>query len=319
LSLSYADTAFALGPEWSALVTATVRRYSQEKNISGIYYEVWNEPDLFGGWHYAKHPSYSTLYTQTAKAVVAGAPARNYKIGGPAITGYYSNWIKALFRLAAAHHLPLDFISWHRYSKIPQDYDRDFDSLNKILSDYPQYFDIERLVTEIGPNSEPDPWYDNRNSGIHLISLATRLSGKVHRLFTFEIIDGPNPRSSNSTGWGLITHDLKPKPRYFALQFLNQLKGQRLASSGDGSWVTSLSAKNGTAIQILLVNYDPRAAHHETVPVSLFNLTPGRYQLSTSTYLGHSSTRQITISAPIYRFDYYLDPNAAVLFEFKPI
>ena len=132
---------------WYQLVKATARRYSVDKNISGIYYEVWNEPDLFGGWHYAKSPSYSTLYLQTAKAVAEGASNSFYKIGGPAITAFYPAWIKSLFATVTSNRLRLDFISWHRYSKNIQDYEKDFDNLNQILSNYPAYFDIERLVT----------------------------------------------------------------------------------------------------------------------------------------------------------------------------
>jgi hypothetical protein len=42
--------------EWALVVQRTIEHYSGRsgKNISGIYYEVWNEPDLaqFGGWKY---------------------------------------------------------------------------------------------------------------------------------------------------------------------------------------------------------------------------------------------------------------------------
>jgi xylan 1,4-beta-xylosidase len=306
--------------QWYQLVKATALHYSVDKKIDGIYYEVWNEPDLFGSWHYNSSPNYSTLYTQTAKAIVDGAGSSSYKIGGPAITAYYSNWIKSLFKTASQNQLRLDFISWHKYSKNIEDYNKDFEDLNKILSDYPQYFDIERLITEIGPNSEPDVWYDNKISGIHLISLSTRMAGKVHRLFTFEPVDGPTPRSNISSGWGLITHStngLKPKPRYYALQFLNKLQGQQLTSTGDGSWVSSLASRNGSTIQLLLVNYDQRQNHAETFPVTFQNLTPGAYTVKTTTYLGSSTAKKVTTTYN-YRDQIYLDTNSAILIELTP-
>jgi hypothetical protein len=321
LSLSY--TPDALEPadwnQWNNLVSATAKHYSVEKNISGIYYEVWNEPDLFGGWHYAKNPNYSTLYANTAKAVLKGAQGSFYKIGGPAVTAYYSNWIKALFKTASENQLPLDFISWHKYSKNISDYLKDFDNLNQILSDYPQYFNIERLITEIGPNSDPDISYDNSQSGIHLISLSTQLYGKIHRLFTFEAIDGPSPRSDKSSGWGILTHDQKAKPRFYALQFLNKLDGKQLSSTGDGSWVTSLSSKNGLIIQTLVVNYDQNNSHVETVPITFQGLTPGKYQLKISQYLGKTSTKSFTISASSYTEKIYLEPNTAYFLELTTI
>lgn len=308
--------------EWHNLVQATARHYSVDKKINGIYYEVWNEPDLFGGWHYSKSPSYSTLYIQTARGVIDGAGNASYKIGGPATTAYYSNWIQSLFKTTADNNIRLDFISWHKYSKNMQDFENDFENLNKILSNYPQYFDIERIITEIGPNSDPDIWYDNKLSGIHLISLSTRLSGKIHRLFSFEIVDGPNPRSDKSTGWGMINHSSKGsklKPRYFALQFLNKLQGQRLSNSGDGTWITSMSSKNGNIIQSLVVNYDSRNVHAETFPITFNNLERGNYELKTTFYLGNTTTKKITVESNSYTESFYLDSNSAALIELIPI
>jgi hypothetical protein len=318
LSLSYTPDSKppADWNQWYSLIKATAHHYSVDKNISGIYYEVWNEPDLFGGWHYNKEPSYTTLYTQTAKAVTDGAGGGSYKIGGPAVTAYYSNWIKSLFNSTSKLGTRLDFISWHKYSKNPSDYLADFDNLNKILSDYPQYFNIERLITEVGPNSEPDPWYDSSQSGIHLMALVTQLSGKIHRIFSFEPIDGPAPRSDKSTGWGLITHDLKLKPRYYAIPFLNQLDGGLLLpSSGDGTYVTSLSTKSGPKFQTLLVNYDPNSAHSETVPITFKGLIPGKYTIIIKKYLGATSEKIITASSPSLTENIYMEPNTAVIIE----
>jgi len=307
--------------QWYQLVKATANHYSIAKKIDGIYYEIWNEPDLFGGWKYNRSPNYSILYIQSAKAIVEGAKGANYKVGGPAITAYYSNWIKSLFATASNNRVPLDFVSWHKYTKDMDEYEKDFNNLNSILADYPQYFNIERVITEAGPNPEPDTWYDNSLSGIHLIALSTRMAGKIHRLFVFEPVDGPTRRSDVSSGWGLITHSnngLKPKPRYYAIQFLNLLKGIQLSSEGDGSWVSSLSSKNGETIQTLLVNYDPRNSHDETFPITFQNLTPGNYILKTTSYLGKSSTKKIITTAN-YRDQIYLEANSAILLELSPI
>lgn len=306
---------------WYSLVKATSKRYSVDQKINGIYYEVWNEPDLFGSWKYNKSPNYSQLYTQTARAIVDGAPNKNYKVGGPAITGFYPNWIKSLFKTASENNLPLDFISWHKYSKNPDDYQKDVFSLSQILTQYPAYFSIEKLITEVGPDSEPSAWYDNSLSGIHLMSLATRLSGQVHRIFPFEIVDGPTKRSDLSTGWGLITHSSngsKPKPRYQAIKLLNQLKGQRLSSGGDGTWVTSLSSIENKTIRTLLVNYDPNDTHLETVPITFQNINNGQYQIKTSRYLGSPTSKSITITNNIYSDKFYLEPNSAILIEVIP-
>lgn len=316
LSLSYTSDAKAPTDwnKWYQLVKATAHHYSIDKNISGIYYEVWNEPDLFGGWKYDRDPNYSILYTQTSRAVVDGAGNTIYKVGGPATTAYYHNWFKALFQTVSDNHLRLDFISWHKYTKNLDDFQQDFDDMNQILTAYPQFFNLERLITEVGPNSDPDSWYESSLSGIHLISLSTRLAGKIHRLFTFEAIDGPTPRSSLSSGWGIISHNLKPKPRYFALQFLNQLQGQQLNSSGDGTWVTSLASHHNQTIQVLLVNYDANNNHAETFPITILNLVPGKYNVKTTSYMGNSTQKTVTVNSD-YHDTIYLDTNSAILLE----
>lgn len=308
--------------DWFQLVKATAKHYSVEKNINNIYYEVWNEPDLFGHWHYSKNPSYTTLYIQTAKAVSQGINNQSsYKIGGPATTAFYDNWIKSLFKTAKENNLRLDFISWHRYSKNISDYLSDSDQLTTILSDYPEYFRIERIITETGPNSEPDAWYDNNLGAIHLLSLATQLSGKIHKFFTFEIVDGPTTRSKDSSGWGLITHSTNgqiSKPRFFAIQFLNQLLGQRLSSVGDGNYITSLSTKNINTIQTLIVNYDPNNLHYETFPITYKNLQPGKYQLKYNSFLKSTLTKTIIVTGDSYSQQFYLEPNTSQIIELTP-
>jgi hypothetical protein len=333
LSLSYTPASMAKNNQnagepqdwnqWYQLVKATADRYSRQKEISGIYYEVWNEPDLFGGWHYSKSPSYSLLYTHTARAIRDGAEGSSFKIGGPAITAFYPNWIRALMSTASSQRLPLDFISWHRYSKNLTDYEQDIDKLESILADYPQYINIERLITEFGPNSEPDPDYDNLESGVHLISLVTRLIGRVHRLFPFEIVDGPTSRSNVSTGWGMITHPPSPraKPRYNAVQFLNRLQGQRLALTGQGSWVTALATRQGSKIQVLLSNYDPRSQHVETFPLALAGVQPGTWKIESYTYPRSGiepRVSQVEVTSFRLQKEYYLEPNTSLLLEFTP-
>lgn len=308
--------------EWNKLIAATGKHYSVDLNINGIYYEVWNEPDLFGGWRSNRPPSYLELYNHTVKALESGiGPLKNYKVGGPATTAFYPNWIKNLLKNCTNNNLPLDFISWHQYSKSIADYNDDFDQLNQILTDYPRFYNIERFITEFGPNSEPDEIYDNQYSALHLMAVVSNLVGKIHRLFTFEIVDGPLPPRNGSTGWGLLTHPLAgatPKPRYHGITFLNQLQGDLLSTSGNGSWVTSIATKFGPQIQILITNYDPSATHSETFPLKITNLTPGKYTLSRTDFLAKTSSQLIDITGTEYSTLFFLNPNSATILTLNP-
>ncbi len=307
--------------EWQKLVKATVSRYSGRDgfNLDGLYYEVWNEPDLFGNWHYGKQPNYLTLYYHTVKAAQETQNTNQFKIGGPATTGFYSNWIKALLKYCHENNLRIDFISWHRYAKNLDAYEQDFDQLNEILTNYPEYFSLERLITEFGPDSENSPWYDNKMSAIHSMASITQLMGRVHRVFTFEIIDGPGPKK-NWGRWGLLTHSnhgISKKARYHAYTFLNQLNGQRVSLSGEGSWVKAVASQEGNKIQVLLVNYDPWNRHYESTPVTLENIQPGRYQFSQQYFQGPNKKIQEEVETTKISKKIILQPNSAVLLEWE--
>ena len=309
---------------WQDLVAATISHYSgrSQKNLKNVYYEVWNEPDLFGAWHYGKDPNYLTLYWHSAKAAQKAAPTcQPFKFGGPATTDFYPNWIKALVKFTSKNQLPLDFISWHQYSKQAKDYQKNFSKLADILTDYPALFNVERLITELGPDSEPHSSYDNHLSGIHLISLSTQLINQVHRLFSFEIKDGPNPRSKNSTGWGLLTYQNQPKPRYKAIKFLNQLQGQQLPLEGQGSHVTAIATKTDSdQIQLLAVNWDPQNRYSETSPLIFQNLSYYQYRLTVTEYpSGRTRTQDLTPQNHELRQMFFFAPNTAYLLTLSPL
>jgi len=306
--------------QWRRLASALVARYSGRKgfNINNVYYEVWNEPDLFGKWHYSKNPNYLTLYYHTAAAAQSATNTNPFKIGGPATTGFYPNWIKALLKFCHQNKLRIDFISWHRYAKNLENYQSDFEKLNKILTNYPEYFNLERLITEFGLDSENSPWYDNKLSAVHSIASTVKLLGKIHRVFAFEIKDGPNKIHN----WGLITHENfggKPKPRYYAYQFLNQLTGNRLPLEGEGSWVTGIATQNSRSVQVLVVNYDPANRHYEAPPITLKNITPGAYVFRQKYFLGKTTASRETINSTSITKKIILGPNSAVILEWRLI
>jgi len=311
--------------QWKKLVSATVSRYSGRNgfNLSGIYYEVWNEPDLFGNWHYGKNQGYLNLYYQTISAIQSVTNVNPFKVGGPATTGFYPNWITELLKFCHQKGLRIDFISWHRYAKNLEEYQEDFEKLNKILTSYPEYFRLERLITEFGPDPENSPWYDSKISAIHAIAGATKLLGKVHRVFAFELKDGPDPKGKRFWGrWGLLTHDSHgkdKKPRYYAYQFLNQLRGNRLPLEGEGSWVSAVAANEKGTIRVLIVNYDPQGRHYESPPIILKNIPPGQYLFSINYFLGRTSTIKEEVATNSIVKRVILPPNSAALLEWRKI
>ena len=77
------------------------------------YWEFWNEPEGF--WGGTPEQLYS-LYEKTARALKS--VDSNLKVGadGQASPHGVSTWREGLLDYCRAHHVPLDFFSWHTYA-----------------------------------------------------------------------------------------------------------------------------------------------------------------------------------------------------------
>jgi Glycosyl hydrolases family 39. len=136
ISLSYMPPAISSGSEvdipnswndWKLVVEATVEHISGKSglNITNVYYEVWNEPDLFGGFKLTGAKNYLTLYQHANDGAKSAQNVQPFKFGGPATTGLYKTWFTDFLAYAQRNNLRVDFYSWHRYSKFLKDYEDD--------------------------------------------------------------------------------------------------------------------------------------------------------------------------------------------------
>lgn len=333
LSLSYMPPVIASGDiispprdwnEWSLVVQRTIEHFSGERAIPNISYEVWNEPDLFGGWKAQfGERSYFDLYKWSATGAARAAARQPFKLGGPATTAPYSAWVAGLLKYAQDNNLRLDFLSWHRYAKDMKTFTDDLELVDRELLKFPELAArMERYVTEWGPDSENHPSNDSMVGAAHLVSVARATLGQIDRLYTFEIVDGKSPENQPLWGrWGLLTHPEfggQPKPRYQAMQLLNRLTGIRLNLTGEGSWVRAIATrKSDGVLQILIVNYDQFGSHSENVPLAIEGLRPtGSYRLTRQLLGGGTSPE--TLSADddgVLRSTVSLPANSVMLIE----
>lgn len=311
--------------EWAIVVQKTVEHYSGKNglNLSNIYYEVWNEPDLFGEWRYYGEKNYLTLYSYAVQGVNRAQNTNQFFIGGPATTELYQSWIEALAKHVTKNKLRLDFLSWHRYSLNPKDYASDIATVTSWLFPYPELVALPRFITEWGFDSDMHPGYDTALGAAHAVATVRQTLSGYAGLFAFELVDGPPPDGEIFWGrWGLLTHPTtgkRQKPRYQAFSLLNQLKGQRLLLTGEGTHVTGIAARDDKSIKLILTNYDPAGIHVEKIPVTLQNLTNGSYSL-TRTRLGQKPTSQaIETTTGFYATDIIMPQNSVVLLSFTPI
>ena len=290
-------------------------------NISDVYYEVWNEPNLYGGYKIGGSPNYLDLYSHTVAGIVRARNANSFKVGGPATTALYKNWFDGLMRFASSSNLPVDFFSWHRYSKDLEDYEKDIVNVKTWLNDYPNYSGMELMITEMGPNSENDKIYDNGFGAIHAIATNAVLEGEITGAFNFELVDGPG--SEQYWGrWGIFTNpkfgEPIAKPRFAAFPFLNNMLGAKINVSGEGSWVKAFGKKSADLIKLLVVNYDINGTHTEAVPMKFVGLKFGNFTFKRTDFGGGGTEIDVATSSSEWSTIEFFRPNTAAIFQIIP-
>lgn len=281
--------------EWALVVQRTIEHYSSKggMNINGMYYEVWNEPDLeqFGSWKIGGEKSYLQLYKYAALGATRSRNINQFYLGGPGTTGLYKNWVIALVTSGNR----IDFLSWHSYLQNPKQFDTDQRNLISWLQPYPVYAVMPKLITEFGFTGKKDTRYGGSYAAAHTASVIRQLvSGGPAYLFTFQLKDGPG--QEDGSGWGLVTHEsngARTKTRYGIYSFLDKMAGKRLSVTGEGTWVTGFASQDASpkpTIRLLLINFDPYGNHTETVPIAFTKLDPGSYTYRQQFFLGSVST-----------------------------
>lgn len=270
--------------EWQEVIQKTIEHYSGKSNfnLKDVYYEVWNEPDLFGNWKYYGDKNYLTLYTYAARGAMQAANTNSFKLGGPATTQLYENWIRALAKHVSQNQLRFDFFSWHRYHDDPKQYTRDVTDVTEWLFYDPALVTMPRIISEWGFDSDMNPGYDGALAAAHAVTTARNSLYGYEQLLAFEVVDGVDPNGKAYWGrWGLFTHPTHgkiAKPRYYAFQLLREMQGSRLLVEGEGSWVSGFAVRDEGHIKVILANYDPDNRHTEQVPVVFTNLLNGIYE-----------------------------------------
>lgn len=308
--------------DWTEVVRKTIEHYSgrAEKNLTNVCYEVWNEPDLFGNWKIGGKRDYRLLYKY---AVLGANQAKNtnpFKIGGPAITNPYKNWVDGFLDFIKENNLRIDFYSWHRYSLKPGDFKKDIDLIDLWLFKNSGY-SLEKYITEWGSNSEISPLHDSEFDAAHLVVVISQLLHRVDLGFTFEIKDGPSPQKEKFWGrWGLLTHEVgglpTKKPKYYALKMLNQMKGNQLKTEGleDGP-IYGFATKNQNNIKVILTNFDQN--YSQLIFLTFNNLENGNYLYQEEFLNGQKNLFPQAIEKNFFKKQLLLSPNEVVLIKIE--
>lgn len=303
--------------EWALVVQRTIEHYSGKNglNLNGVYYEVWNEPDLaqFGSWKLGGEKNYLTLYRYASIGANNAQNVNAFALGGPATTGLYKNWIVALVQSGNR----INFFSWHSYLSNPEQFATDQRNIISWLVQYPAYTLLPKLITEFGFTGSKSTGYGTMYGAAHTAAVIRQLiSGSPEYLVSFQLKDGPG--QNDGTGWGLITHDdngLKKKPRYSVYEFIDAMAGTRLLLSGEGSWVTGFATIKDDVMRVMLVNFDQNGNHSEQVPVQFIKLAPGAYTLRQRFLLGTNTQRTYDVESDTLSTDIFMPSQSIAILE----
>ncbi len=305
--------------EWGQVVAATVGHYSRDYKggLNNVIYEVWNEPDLFGGWKMGGNKNYLTLYVTAANAANSVKNVKPFKIGGPATTGFYPAWVNGFYDKLDSS-VRIDFFSWHRYSADVEDFIKDATTAKQMMETrIARSQDL--YISEWGVNPERSSAYDGRWAGAHFLAVNIALSDTVVDLaLAFEVMDGAPGDKQFHGGWGMVTNPkygaVAKKPRFKAWEMISKLDGSRLPLLGNGTYVTGLAAYDERGVvRVLAVNYDESGKHSEVFPITVVGITEGNYSVREEYLSGRVLNTEVNIAGGSLRRDISLGASDAVL------
>jgi hypothetical protein len=299
--------------DWATVVQKTIEHYSGkgEKNLSGVLYECWNEPELaqFGGWKLSGDKNYLTLYKYCSTGAGNAKTVNGFSLGGPATANLNKAWI--LSTLGAGR---VNFLSWHTYQHNPKKFDEDQRNVVSWLLPYPNAVLIPKFITEFGPTGDKSTLYASSYAAAHAAAVIRQLiSGGPTYLFSFQLRD----TAGGGTDWGLLTAEGSPKPRYWVYNFIDGMAGDRLALTGEGTWVTALATTKNSIIRVLLINFDFNGSHTENVPVTFINLDDGSYTWREHFLFGRDVTFNETVTGGKLEKQILMPAQTVAILEIK--
>ncbi|MBQ2734913.1 MAG: hypothetical protein IJF33_03690 [Clostridia bacterium] len=140
--------------KWAVICEHIIRHYT-EGWADGFtmdieYWEIWNEPDLDRddsdhkrNWGGTK-AQFFDFFEVAAKHLKAAFP--HLKIGGPSICGRL-DWGKEFLEEMSCRQVPLDFFSWHTYTRFPEELVKKTRRVRELLDMF-GYTEAESILNE---------------------------------------------------------------------------------------------------------------------------------------------------------------------------
>jgi beta-xylosidase len=242
------------------------------------YFEVWNEPNacIEQSLYLSRYNTFSTIIKAKDAA---------YKIGGPTVARLEmvapDNWMEVFIDYVVANSLPLDFVTWHRYSQSTGSpisiYTTDIVNLNSLLEG--TNLSPEIYMSEYNYNGGNDRNNDTNFDASYVMEVLNLVKDtNITGMFLFELKDGKNPARFWGR-WGSFTRDDYPKPVYNSYKMYCNMPTTTKLSFATTTPVTGLNcfaSKDGSRVEVMVWNHNSTS---KSVSITLNNLPFGTSQI----------------------------------------
>ena len=252
--------------KWAEICKHVVMHYNTGW-AHGFYYnithwELWNEPDLRGFWN-GTASQYFELYKTTVQTLKSYDPTLN--IGGPCTSSVYNeNFTTRFLQYLVDNQLPLDFYSWHMYTKSPHELFIASSFIRQLLDAY-GFSTTENINSEwnfdiLAPQRDKD---NALNAAFTACCLSSFLDAGLDYSFRYRGTQDHN-LFSRFIGFdlALFSYDglfKTPALTYLAFQYLTKESPIRLSTpimdAADGITFVAGISEDNTNISIILSNY----------------------------------------------------------------
>lgn len=240
--------------EWAAVCRALVKHVKTRFGLEGLYYEVWNEPDLSTFWK-GSQQEYFDLYRASVVAVTQAD--KNAKVGGPTTALMTMPWIQAFLDFVKNSRLPLHFVSWHLYHMSPRAYANQIKYVKQTMAESGFTGAIETIISEwnfrgyLHPDN--DAFY---NCGHSAAVFKVFHDEGLDKAFFFSVKDSRLPSDISHGEWGLVRGDGTSKPVFSMFKAYARMAGTSLRVDVSDYTVNAMAARNGDKLKILIWSYN---------------------------------------------------------------
>ena len=236
------------------------------------YWEIWNEPDGAEFWT-GTPEQYYKLYETTARAIKSYDS--NLKVGGPALASDVK-FLEGFLKYCHEHSVPVDFVSWHRYSAEPYSVLETSKRVQALMAHY-GFGKVENILDEW--NYFPGDWGRIQKEAVYGEEIGKQIKGSAGAAYDAAVLsylqDSTVDIANFYTGntllfWGLFDEYGVPSKPFYSFKAFSELLGtpQRVFTAGSDQ-------QGFTAIAGLSIDKS-----RATVLISNFAHGPGRYALA---------------------------------------